>query len=615
MADVEAPAIEVDAKELLPPPTLDMKRAVRLGLSNAATMVLVAATGIVGTFQGRLIIDPFLPLGLLFLYMVALAFGWLAAKPPTTLEGFAPAVPGPRNLAAGALAGVIGGAATALLLVLMTAFNLRGIFIELSPGLADTLSFGLRGAAQSEETNLFAAVASVAPAVPVIIAVATAAGMAGAGVHFLPRRWRGAIMPGLMWVFIFALFTDIVGQFFAGIGLDSITGFLFTRRGGPLTVIGAVIVFVVFSAFYWYRGGRETTLRQRFEVLPAEKRTRWTIGLAVAIIVVLWFMPRIMGPFVSQVLDNAGIFLLMALGLNIVLGYAGLLDLGYVAFFAVGAYTAAILTSPLSPAFSPELTLIAALPFVMVAAAVAGIIVATPVIRMRGDYLAIVTLGFGEIARILLNSAWLAPYFGGAQGITNIPNLQVGPLEFRSPQDYFIPIFLFVVIAAYITLAVQKSRWGRAWMAMREDESVAEAMGINIVTAKLSAFVVGAVLASFGGALFGSQIGSVFPHSFDIVVSITVLVIIIVGGMGSVPGVTVGALALIALPNLLREFSEYQFLFYGVLLIAMMLVRPEGFIPSRRRAQELHTEELAQDDWLEIYGQTGSGEKVPEESA
>ncbi|HEX6221538.1 MAG TPA: branched-chain amino acid ABC transporter permease [Acidimicrobiia bacterium] len=598
MADVEAPPDVAEATKLLPPPALDMKRAVRLGLANAAVMALVAATGIVGTFQGRLIIDPFLPLGLLFLYMVAWAFGWLAAKPPTTLEGFAPATPGTRNLAAAALAGVIGGAGTALLLVLMTTFNLRGIFIELSPALADVLSFGL----------------PIAAAVPLVIAMATAAGLAGAAVHFLAVRWRRAIMPGLMWVLVFALFTDIVGQFFAGIGLDSITTLIFTSRGGPLTVVGAVSVFVAFSALYWFRGGRETTLRQRFDGLPAEKRTLWTIGMAGATLVILWFMPRVMGPFVSQVLDNAGIFLLMALGLNIVLGYAGLLDLGYVAFFAVGAYTAAIFTSPLSPAFNPELTLIAALPFVMVAAAIAGIIVATPVLRMRGDYLAIVTLGFGEIARILLNSQWLSPFFGGAQGITNIPNLQVGPLTFRTPQDYFLPIFIFVVLAAYITLAVEKSRWGRAWMAMREDESVAEAMGINIVTAKLSAFVVGAILASFGGALSGAQIGSVFPHNFDIVVSITVLVIIIVGGMGSVPGVTVGALALIALPNLLREFSEYQFLFYGVLLIAMMLLRPEGFIPSRRRAQELHTDELAQDAWLEMFGEGASVETAPEGS-
>jgi len=596
MADVEAPAVEIEPRKLLAPPQLDMRRAVRLGVANAAVMVLVAATGIVGTFQARLIIDPFLPLGLLFLYLVAWAFGWLAAKPPPTLEGFAPAVPGPRNLTAGAIAGALGGAGTAVLLVLMTSFDLRAVFIELSPGLADELSFGL----------------PVGAAVPLIVVLAAAVGLVGAGVHFLPPRWRRAVMPGLMWVLIFALFTDIMGQFFAGIGLDFITRSLFTRSGGPLTVVGALSVFVVFAALYGYLGRRKTTLRERFSGLPAESRTRWTIGLAVAVMVILWFMPRILGPFVSQVLDLAGIYLLMALGLNIVLGYAGLLDLGYVAFFAVGAYTSAILTSPLSPAFSPELSILAALPFVMVAAAIAGIIVATPVIRMRGDYLAIVTLGFGEIARILLNSAWLSPYFGGAQGITNIPNLEIGPLEFRSPQDYFIPIFLFVLLAAYITLAVEKSRWGRAWMAMREDESVAEAMGINIVTAKLSAFVVGAVLASFGGALIGSQIGSVFPHSFDIVVSITVLVVIIVGGMGSVPGVTVGALVLIALPNLLREFSEYQFLFYGVLLIGMMLVRPEGFIPSKRRAQELHTEELAQDAWLEIYTETGTAEPVVE---
>jgi branched-chain amino acid transport system permease protein len=151
-------------------------------------------------------------------------------------------------------------------------------------------------------------------------------------------------------------------------------------------------------------------------------------------------------------------------------------------------------------------------------------------------------------------------------------------------------------------------------MAMREDESVAEAMGVNIVSAKLSAFVVGAILASIGGALFAAQIGSVFPHSFNIVVSITVLVIIIVGGMGSVPGVTLGALVLIVMPNLLREFSEYQFLFYGVLLIVMMLKRPEGLIPSKRRAQELHQEEMAQDAWLEIYGEKESTGEAPAEA-
>ena len=582
--------------ERRPAPPLDMRRAVRLGLAGGAAMVLVAATGIVATFQPRKVIDPIVPLGILFLYLLAFGFGWIAGQPPATLEGYEPARAGSRNVLAGALAGLLAGLCLSLLLIVITVFDLRGVFINLSPELADILGFGL----------------PVAAAVPVITLASSAMGALGAAVHLLSRRIRRTLMGALTAVIMFSLLTDLFGQLFAGLSLESVTDFLFTGRGGALTIIGAVAIFGSFIVLFWWMEGRDSTLRQRVQAMPKGQRSRWQIGAALIILVVLFFVPRIMGPFVSQILVTAGIYLLMALGLNIVVGYAGLLDLGYVAFFAVGAYTTAILTSPLSPAFSPEISVLASLPFVMVAAAVAGILVATPVIRMRGDYLAIVTLGFGEIARILLNSEWLAPIFGGAQGITNIPDLQIGPFTFSTPQDYFYPVFLFVLLAAYVTFAVQNSRWGRAWMAMREDESVAEAMGVNIVTAKLSAFVVGAVLASFGGALFAAQIGSVFPHTFDIVVSITVLVIIIVGGMGSVPGVTLGALVLIVLPNLLREFSEYQFLFYGVLLIVMMLKRPEGFIPSKRRAQELHTEELSQDAWLEIYGEKGQPEQVPE---
>ena len=595
MSQVIDPPAPVEV-ELRPAPPLDMRRAVKLGLAGGAAMVLLAAIGMVAAFQTRMLIDPILPLGTFFLYMVAFIFGWMASKPPVTLEGFEPARAGIRNVLAGAMAGALGGLCVGLLLIVMTTWDLRGVFIALSPELAEILSFGL----------------PVAAAIPVIALVAGAAGALGGAVHLLSPRLRRAVLSALAWVLVFSLFTDIFGQAFTALRLDFLVDFIYTGRGGALTIVGAIVVFAVFFVLYWWMSGRTNTLRQRVQSMPRGQRSRWQIGTAVIILVVLYFVPKIMGPFVSQILVTAGIYLLMALGLNIVVGYAGLLDLGYVAFFAVGAYTTAILTSPQSPAFSPELSVLASIPFVMIAAAVAGILVATPVIRMRGDYLAIVTLGFGEIARILLNSEWLAPYFGGAQGITNIPDLQIGPLTFSTPQDYFYPVFLFVLFAAYVTYALQNSRWGRAWMAMREDESVAEAMGVNIVTAKLSAFVVGAILASFGGSLFASQIGSVFPHTFDIVVSITVLVIIIVGGMGSVPGVALGAIVLIVLPNLLREFSEYQFLFYGVLLIVMMLNRPEGFIPSKRRAQELHSEEMAQDAWLEIYGEKGQAEQVPE---
>lgn len=330
------------------------------------------------------------------------------------------------------------------------------------------------------------------------------------------------------------------------------------------------------------------------------ERRRWaTIAIGLTA-VVLYMIPIVMGGFMSEILDLVGIYLLMALGLNIVVGFAGLLDLGYVAFFAVGAYMTAVLTSSGSPAFAPQLSFWAALPFVVLAAALSGVLVGTPVLRMRGDYLAIVTLGFGEIARILFLSDWFGPVFGGAQGITQIPSPTIGPLELDTPPEFFYPIMLLVIVAAYISWALSHSRIGRAWNAIREDEPIAEALGVNIVTAKLSAFVVGAALASFAGALFASKVGAVFPNSFSIVVSIIVLVIIIVGGMGNLAGVAVGALVIQGLPQLLREFDEYRFLLYGALLIFMMLVKPEGLIPSRQRVAELHQEEMGQDAWLGV---------------
>jgi branched-chain amino acid transport system permease protein len=338
------------------------------------------------------------------------------------------------------------------------------------------------------------------------------------------------------------------------------------------------------------------------------RRRRVTIVAVLVALALLGVLPRLLGPFLTEVVNIAGIFLIMALGLNIVVGLAGLLDLGYVAFFAVSAYATAVLTSPASKAFSPELTFWLAVPLVVLAAAASGLLVGTPVLRMRGDYLAIVTLGFGEIARILFKSDALKPVFGGAQGILSIPDISVGPLEIRGPELFFYAALAFSLLAAYISYSLQDSRIGRAWMAMREDESVAEAMGINTVSAKLWAFVIGAMLASFGGALFAVKVGSVFPHSFGVIVSFTVLIIIIVGGLASIPGVMVGALLLVALPEVLREFQEFRYLIYGTLLIVMMLTRPEGLIPSRRRAQELHEEEMAQDAWLKAQEEAVAAE-------
>jgi branched-chain amino acid transport system permease protein len=330
-----------------------------------------------------------------------------------------------------------------------------------------------------------------------------------------------------------------------------------------------------------------TTVAGR-RLTPSQIATWAVIGL------LLVFAPQLLGVRLSEVIGTVGLFVLLGLGLNIVVGYAGLLDLGYVAFFAVGSYVTAVLTSAASPAFSPELNFWAALPFVMVAAAIIGLMIGFPVLRLRGDYLAIVTLGLGEIARILFLSDWLAPWVGGAQGILQIPPPQpVG----RDPQELYYPIVLFCILAALAAWSFANSRVGRAWNAMREDEEVAEATGINTTNYKLLAFATGAAFGCIGGAFFAVKIGSVFPHSFDIEVSINALAIVILGGIGSIPGVILGAAVLVGLPELLREFAEFRLLIYGALLVAMMILRPEGLIPNRQRKAELHEQEDVEDQY------------------
>jgi len=210
---------------------------------------------------------------------------------------------------------------------------------------------------------------------------------------------------------------------------------------------------------------------------------------------------------------------------------------------------------------------------------------------MRGDYLAIVTLGFGEIVRLLVLSDWLRPWLGGTQGIQLIAHPVIGPLDFGSQQMLYYVILVGIAIAAFIAIRLKDSRLGRSWMALREDEDVAKAMGINHVTTKLLAFASGAFFAGLGGTLFAAKLSSAYPQSFQFLVSINVLSLIIIGGMGSIPGVLVGGLVLMGLPEILREFAEYRYLVYGALLVAMMLTRPEGLWPEARRRLELHEEQ------------------------
>lgn len=557
-----------------------LSRVLRCGLAGGLTAVFIAAIGMPVAFAGRLIVAPLLDLRTVALAAVPLVVGWVVAA-PAPREGQAASRPGAGSVASGALAGLLAGLVLGLFVAFAVTVDVRRIFIHLSPVLVDLVTFGLGALTGSL----------------VVSAAAALLGAVGAGVQLLGRRWRRPLVAALLWVAVFGMLEQLLGQLFRGLRLSVLSRLLY-ETGGGLAPLGALLVAAGAFSLYLVLEPRRQSVRERVEALSVRERRRWATLAVVGLVTVLAVLPLVLGTFLSEIFDLVGIFLLMGLGLNIVVGYAGLLDLGYVAFFAVGAYATAVLTSPAAPRWAPELTFWAALPFVVLAAAFAGVLIGTPVLRMRGDYLAIVTLGFGEIARILFLSDWLKPTFGGAQGITRIPSVAIGPLELNTPPEIFYPIAGFVLLAAYASWALQDSRIGRAWNAMREDEPVAETMGINIVTAKLSAFVTGATLASFGGALFASKIGAVFPSTFQILVSIIVLVIIIVGGMGSLPGVAVGALVLVGVPELLREFEEFRFLLYGALLIFMMLHKPEGLVPSKRRRQELHQDELLQDAWF-----------------
>jgi branched-chain amino acid transport system permease protein len=198
-----------------------------------------------------------------------------------------------------------------------------------------------------------------------------------------------------------------------------------------------------------------------------------------------------------------------------------------------------------------------------------------------------------------LSSGWryrLKPYIGGSNGITLIPKAVIGPVTFGTPQTLFYIFLAGCALVAFISIRVKDSRLGRAWMALREDEDVAQAMGIDLIRTKLLAFATGAAFAGLSGAIFASKLASIYPHSFHLLISINVLCLIIVGGMGNISGVIVGSLALVGLPELLREFAEYRLLLYGAALVAMMLMRPEGLLPEARRTLELHEPEVGGTD-------------------
>ncbi len=268
----------------------------------------------------------------------------------------------------------------------------------------------------------------------------------------------------------------------------------------------------------------------------------------------------------------------------------GLLDLGFVAFFAVGAYTTALLTAA-NPHALMHLSYWAAMPVAVLLSIAVGVLFGLPVLGVRGDYLAVATLGLGEIVRIIVMSDFASPLLGGAQGLLQIPKPSLGPIAFNGPVPLFYLTLVCAGVAAFVAWRLENSRLGRAWTALRDDEDVAQALGINLIRSKLLAYGLGAAFAGLAGSIFAVMLSSVFPSSFQLLISINVLALIIVGGMGSLPGVVLGAIALIGLPELLREFGDYRYLFYGAALIVMMRLKPEGLWPSEVRQRELHADD------------------------
>jgi len=546
--------------------TINWRRVIQVGLIMGVVVLIASIIGMVQTFDERDMIEGLLTLGQLLLFAPAFYGGFLVAGKD---ERRAP-VP---TLLAGLLAGAL-AAVPVVLLVALAGFwtTIRDYFVNISPQLIEILTFGRESLAGSL----------------LLLGVMAGLGLIGAAIHLIPQRFRRPFINATLFTLIFSLFSDvplnIANQFLS----RDLVRLVFPSKG--ITVVAALVIFVLALAvaLWWEFNGRARRQQRQATLTPPERRRNSLIVMAVSLVLLL-VLPRILGIFLTNVVAQVGTFVLMALGLNIVVGFAGLLDLGYVAFFAVGAYVTALLTSTGDLGFGINFWL--AMPIGVIAAVLFGIVLGIPVLRLRGDYLAIVTLGFGEIIRVLVRSDLLKPVIGGAQGILDVGRPNFGAFTFVTPQHYYYLILAGCMLALFIAWRLRDGRAGRQWMAVREDEDVAEAVGINLVGTKLLAFAIGAGFAGLSGAIFGSRVGSVFPNSFELLISINVLAIIIVGGVGSLPGVILGAFVLVGLPELLREFVEFRLLIYGILLIVMMLVRPEGLWPSAVRRRELHAAE------------------------
>ncbi|TDS78254.1 branched-chain amino acid transport system permease protein [Comamonas sp. JUb58] len=398
----------------------------------------------------------------------------------------------------------------------------------------------------------------------------------------------------------------IISAVLAALVVVPIFGLHLERKGGQnyiephwnLVIWGFVIVLVL--QLIKPLLGKHMARVQAPRLPEVSARMRMTLLWLVIVAAIAW--PFFSGRNAVDIATLALIYVMLGLGLNIVVGFAGLLDLGFVGFYAVGAYTYALLFHWAGWSFWE------ALPLSGAAAALFGFLLGFPVLRLRGDYLAIVTLGFGEIIRLLLVN--LVDFTGGPDGISSIPKptlfgfeltrtasqegaqtlQQLMGIEFNT-MHMVVFLYLLALGLALVTLWISnrliRMPIGRAWEALREDEVACRSLGMNPTKIKLSAFTLGAMFAGFGGAFFAARQGIVSPESFSFIESALILAIVVLGGMGSQIGVVVAAILITVLPELAREFSEYRMLIFGLVMILMMVWRPQGLFPMKRYHEEL----------------------------
>jgi branched-chain amino acid transport system permease protein len=578
----------------------ELRGTIKTGLIAGVVTLSLGMIGILVSFNKRFIVTDLVTLADLLLFGMAVGAGYLVAsslKHRSTVN----------RLAHGGLAGVLAALPTFLLILLTLAWeDIRGSFINVGPDLIDLVTLNNDG--------------EVVGGI-LLMVVFGVLGLAGVGIALLPERFRRPISMSLAWSIGSGVMSDIlIGILRPRLSTDTLRG-LFGSTG--LQPVPFVVLFVLLTAvfFWWQQGGqtRYQTLRQN--LTPSQQKNTRRISISL-LVIFLFILPSLLGVYLSEIFNEVGRFVLMGLGLNIAIGLAGLLDLGYVTNFAVGAYIMALLTSSSEFGLDNPWSFWLAVPICILAAMFTGFILALPVLKMRGDYLAIATLGFGEIIRVLARSDALKPVIGGAQGILQIPAAQIGgflsqtlgyvlnpinsflerfelgilatnssgEIVFGNPPQLYYLFILASLLMLFISRRLNNSRAGRRWMAIREDEDVAAAMGINTTNAKVLAFTLSAASGGLAGAIFAAKLGSIFPSSFELLISINVLALIIVGGLGSIPGVIVGAFALVGIPQLLSEFAEFRLLLYGIALIVMMLVRPEGLWPSEVHRREIKSE-------------------------